>query len=181
MARVEFARGLTRGERGIAARVFGDALDPAPITLRRGKWFPLQPRAVVMAPDGHVWFHPKGSEWRDDFAAAGLASRTLLVHELVHVWQHQCGIRLLLRRMPWARYAYLPLTPGKPFAAYGIEQQACIVPDAYFIAEGARVANAPGASAYAALLPFAPTMLSAGLGAAARVGGIGSARSPTTS
>ena len=96
-----------------------------------------------MAPDGHVWFHPKGSEWRDDFAAAGLASRTLLVHELTHVWQHQCGINLVLRRYPFMRYAYLPLVSGKPFAAYTLEQQACIVADAFFIGEGAHVRGAP--------------------------------------
>ena len=156
MARVRHSRSLTPGERAIAAAVFGDALDPAPVTLRRGKWFPFQPRRVVMAPDGHVWFHPEGLEWRDDFAAAGLASRALLVHELTHVWQHQRGVNLLLRRRPFARYAYLPLTPGKPFGAYGIEQQACIVADAYLLREGARVTDAPPLAVYRALLPFAP-------------------------
>jgi hypothetical protein len=178
MARIEASRGLTPGERALAVRVFGDALDPAPVSVRRGKWFWFQPRGTVMAPDGHIWFHSKGIEWRDDFAAAGLASRTLFVHELVHVWQHQCGIRLPLRRMPWARYRYLPLRPGKPFGAYGIEQQACIVADAYFIAEGSRVADAPDLATYAALIPFAaPTSMSAGL----LSGGGGSGRSPATS
>ena len=177
-ARTEFARPLTAGERAIAAQVFGTALDPGPVTLRRGKWFVFQPRGTVMAPDGHIWFHPKGGEWRDDFAAAGLASRTLMVHELTHVWQRQCGINLILARRPFARYAYLPLIPGKPFAAYGIEQQACIVADAYFIAAGARVPGAPPLAAYAALIPFPPwTRVSNG----SRAGGIGSGRSPAAS
>lgn len=154
MARVEHSRPLTPGERALAAGVFGSTLDPDRVTLRRGKWFPFQPRAVTMAPDGHVWFHPHGSEWRDDFAAAGLASRTLLVHELTHVWQHQRGVNLVLRRYPFMRYAYLPLEPGKPFAAYNLEQQACIVADAYLVGQGARVAGAPLLAAYAALLPF---------------------------
>ena len=156
MARVEFVRPLTAGERAIAAHVFGPALDPDPVTLRRGKWFPFQPRAVTMAPDGHVWFHPRGTEWRDDFAAAGLASRKLFVHELTHVWQTQSGVNLILARRPFAPYAYLPLTPGKPFPAYGIEQQACIVADAYVLGEGAGVSGAPPLATYAALLPFTP-------------------------
>lgn len=153
--RIKASRPLTPGERAIAASVFGAALDLSSITLRRGKWFPFQPSAVTMAPDGHVWFHPAGTEWRDDFAAAGLASRTLLVHELVHVWQRQCGINLVLRRLPFARYRYLPLMPSKLFNAYGIEQQACIVADAYFTSEGGHVKDAPGLNVYAALIPFA--------------------------
>ena len=178
MARVETVRPLTRGERAIAAQVFGPALDPDPVTLRRGRWFPFQPRSVVMAPDGHVWFHPRGIEWRPDFAIAGLASRALLVHELTHVWQHQTGVNLVVRRYPLMRYAYLPLTPGKPFGAYNLEQQACIVADAYFLREGARVPGAPPSEIYAALIPFAPTSDSSG---AARAAGVDSARSPVTS
>lgn len=157
MARIEAVRrALTDGERRIAASVFGPALALDGVTLNRRAWFPLQPRATVMAPDGHLWFHPRGHEWRDDFAAAGLASRALFVHELVHVWQRQRGINLVLRRPPLARYRYLPLVPGKPFGRYGLEQQACIVQDAYFIREGGRVAGAPPLADYAALIPFGP-------------------------
>jgi len=150
-------RVLTAGERAIAASVFGAALDLAPVTLRRAKWFPFQPKNTVMAPDGHVWFHPKGTSWSEDFSKAGLAARTLLVHELVHVWQRQRGINLVLRRPPFARYRYLPLVPGKKFTAYGLEQQACIVQDAYFLGQGGRVAGAPPVGAYAALIPFGPS------------------------
>jgi hypothetical protein len=181
MARIEHSRPLTIGERAIAAAVFGPALDPAPVTIRRGKWFPFQPRAVVMAPDGHLWFHPNGHEWRDDFSAAGLASRTLFVHELVHVWQRQCGINLIRARRPFARYAYLPLVPGKPFAAYGIEQQACIVADAYFIAGGAHVPGAPPLGTYAALIPFPPWTSVSGARGSGSGPGIGSGRSPAAS
>ncbi len=178
MARIESARALTAGERALARDVFGDALDADRVTLRRGKWFPLQPRRTVMAPDGHVWFHPRGPEWRDDFAVAGPASRALLVHELTHVWQHQRGVNLLLRRRPFARYAYLPLVPGRPFAAYGIEQQACIVADAYLLAQGIAVRGAPPLAAYAALMPF-PTSRSRDDDRSPP--GIGSGRSPAAS
>lgn len=174
LTRVEHARPLTPGECALAGGVFGSDLDFAPVTLRKGKWFPFQPRRVVMAPDGHVWFHPQGTEWRDDFSVASLGSRALLVHELVHVWQRQQGVNLVLRRHPFARYAYT-LVPGKPFAAYGIEQQACIVQDAFLLSEGANVARADAAAAYAVLIPFGTALRTAALT------GSRNTRSPVTS
>ena len=142
------------GELALIASVFGDALDPTGLTFRRAKWWIFQPRRVVMAPDGHIWFHPGNMSWRDDFAAAALPLRAFIVHELVHVWQRQRGINLLLRRYPLARYRYLPLQPGKPFERYGIEQQAEIVRHAYVLREGGRVPGAPPLEAYAAIIPF---------------------------
>ena len=148
------SRPPTPGELALIASVFGDALDPTGVTFRHAKWWIFQPRRVVMAPDGHIWFHPRNLSWRDDFTTAPLPLRALVVHELVHVWQRQQGINLLLRRYPFARYRYLPLKPGKPFGAYGIEQQAEIVRHAYLLREGGRVPGAPPLEVYAALIPF---------------------------
>lgn len=144
----------TDGELALIASVFGDTLDPEGVTFRQGKWWFLQPRAVVMAPDGHIWFHPKNPAWRDDFSDAPLPLRSLFIHELVHVWQRQHGINLLLRRYPFSRYRYLPLVPGKPFSAYGVEQQAEIVRHAYVLREGGTVRDAPPLAAYAKIIPF---------------------------
>ncbi len=123
-------RPLTPGERELASEMFGDALDPDRVRLHRAKWWPFQPRNVVMAPDGHIWFHPTDGLWRDDFATAPLRLQALLAHELTHVWQHQRGLFLPLRRHPFCRYGYR-LVPGKPFARYGIEQQATMVEHAF--------------------------------------------------
>lgn len=142
-------RPLTAGERAIIAQVFGASLDPDPVTIRRRKFWPLQPRRVTMAPNGHIWFHPHGDAWCADFAAASLGLRAHFVHEMVHVWQHQQGRNLILTRPPLTRYRYR-LKAGKPFARYGVEQQACIVADAYV----ARETGAPGLAMLAAVLPF---------------------------
>ena len=123
-------RGLSAGERDIAAGVFGSALDLDAVHLRRAKWFMFQPAWVTMAPDGDIWFHPNGGLWCEDFAATVLPWRALFVHELTHVWQHQSGINLVLSRRPFAPYRYR-LQPGKPLTAYGIEQQAMIVEHCY--------------------------------------------------
>lgn len=83
-----------------------------------------------MAPDGDLWFHPDGTAWREDFASAPLPLRALFVHELVHVLQHQRGLRLPFRRHPFCRYRYR-VADGRAFARYGIEQQAMIVQHAF--------------------------------------------------
>lgn len=147
------ARPLTGGERAIAHAVFGSALDCGPVTLRLEKWAMWQPAGVTMAPDGHIWFHPNGDRWSGDFAAEHPARQHLLVHELVHVWQHQQGLFLPLRRHPFCRYAYA-LEPGRPFGAYGIEQQAEIVADAWVARCGYPRAGRPPLAQLAALIPF---------------------------
>jgi len=132
-------RPLTPGERRLAAEMFGRALDPDPVRIHRAKWFPLQPGNVAMAPDGHIWFHPDGGLWHTDFADAPDRLQAFFVHELTHVWQHQRGLRLWLRRHPFCRYDYR-IVSGKPLRRYGIEQQAMIVEHA-FVARRARQAD----------------------------------------
>ncbi|WP_374945018.1 vgr related protein [Sphingomonas sp.] len=146
-------RTLTAGETALAASVFGTAIDYGQVTLVRRKWAFFQPRDVVMAPRGHIHFHPAGDQWRDDFAAAPLDAQGLFIHEMVHVWQHQRGVFLPLARHPWCRYDYA-FKPGQAFARYGIEQQAEIVRHAFLLRNGATVPGAPGVERYATLVPF---------------------------
>lgn len=126
------ARPLTAAERAIARDLFGLSLDPDRVQLHHAAWWPLQPPDTVMAPDGDLWFHPRGSAWREDYGIASPALQGLFVHELTHAWQAQHGGRwfLPLVRHPLCRYRYR-LAPGKPFRRYGIEQQAEIVRHAF--------------------------------------------------
>ncbi|USU08230.1 vgr related protein [Sphingomonadaceae bacterium OTU29MARTA1] len=147
------ARPLTAGERALAASVFHDAIDYDAVRLSRTKWAFFQPRDTVMAPTGCIHFHPGGTQWRDDFAAAALTDQGLFVHEMVHIWQHQRGICLPLARHPWCRYDYA-LKPGQPLHRYGIEQQGEIVRHAFLLGHGARIPGAPPLAQYRTLLPF---------------------------
>ena len=149
------SRPLTDAEQALTRSVFGDAIDPARVTVRHARWWPFQPRDAVMAPDGHIWCHPGGRLWRPCYATASLPMQALFVHEMVHVWQAQKGGRwyLPLMRHPFCRYAYA-LKPGKPFARYGIEQQAEIVADAFLLTRGGKPPGKPELAAYRALLPF---------------------------
>ena len=146
-------RPLTPPETILAQSMFGDAIDYARVRIHRRKWAFFQPRHVTMAPTGHIHFHPASDRYRDDFAAAPLDLQALFIHEMVHVWQHQSGIFLPLRRPPWARYDYT-FASGRPFARYGIEQQAMLVQHAFMLRRGATIPEAPPLAELEAILPF---------------------------
>ncbi|MEP3051763.1 MAG: vgr related protein [Erythrobacter sp.] len=146
---------MTPGEVTIAKTVFGTAIDYESVRIRRRKWFPFQPRKVTMAPRGHLYFHPDGSAYCDDFANEDVLRQGLLIHELTHVWQTQTRGQwyLLLNRHPFCRYDYI-LKPGQPFASYGIEQQAEIVKHAFWMRQGVRVTGVADKSVYDGLVRF---------------------------
>lgn len=148
-------RPLTDGEIALARSVFGEAIDYARVRIARHKWAFFQPRETVMAPTGAIHFHPEGTRYRDDFAAADLPDQALFIHEMVHVWQHQKGIFLPLARHPFCRYDYV-LQPDRPLHRYGIEQQAEIVAHAFLLRRGVGVAGTATPDDYEALLPFTP-------------------------
>ncbi|WP_295525564.1 vgr related protein [Novosphingobium sp. Chol11] len=148
-------RPLTPGEGALVREVFRNAIDLAPVRIRLARFFPFQPTATVMAPMGHIHFHPKGPHYRDDFAEATVALQGLFIHEMVHVWQSQQKGRfwLPLMRHPFCRYDYR-FVPGKPFEAYGIEQQAELVRHAFLAMRQCPAAAAPPLETLSALLPF---------------------------
>ncbi|WP_118856921.1 vgr related protein [Sphingomonas mesophila] len=145
-------RPLTDGEIALARTMFGEAIDYARVRLVRRKWWPFQPKGIVMAPTGNIHFHPADPRWSEDFAAEPLSSQGLFIHEMTHVWQTQQRGRfyLPLMRHPFCRYAY-QLRDGWSFDRYGLEQQAEIVRHAFLARNGARLATIPPAD----LLPFA--------------------------
>jgi hypothetical protein len=133
-------RPLTEGEIALVRSVFGSAIDPGPVRIRRRKWFPFQPAGTTMAPCGHLHFHPRSGNYSDDFALAALALQGHFVHEMTHVWQAQTQGRwyLPLMRHPFCRYGYR-LKFGWPLSRYGLEQQAEIVRHAFLLRHGLTV------------------------------------------
>lgn len=74
-----------------------------------------------------------------DFSSAPLWLRSVLIHELTHVWQAQTGVFLPLAKLragdDRAAYAY-DLDDGRNFSQLNIEQQAMVVQHAYLAAGG---------------------------------------------
>lgn len=135
--------------------VFGTAIDCGPVRIKRRRWFPFQPRDTLMAPTGHIHFHPGTDLYCDDFAEAPLPRQGLFLHEMTHVWQAQRKGRwyLPLMRHPFCRYHY-SLKPGWKLERYGIEQQAEIVRHAFLLRNGWKLAGAPDPAAYDMLVDF---------------------------
>ena len=146
-------RSLTPGEIALARSVYGDAIDYALVRVVLGKWAFFQPRHVVMTPVGSIHYHPRGGLYHDDLSAAPLADQGLFIHELCHVWQHQRGVFLPLKRHPFCRYDYA-FKPGQRFERYGLEQQAEIARHVFLLRRGAKVAGAPELAVYEGVLPF---------------------------
>lgn len=146
-------RPLTEAERNLAASMFGAAIDYERVRIHAKKWWPFQPRRVAMAPDGHLWFHPDGGLFCDDFCQQSLSSQGLFIHEMTHVWQHQRGVYLPLARHPFCRYHY-SIKPGWELKRYGLEQQAEIVRHAFLLRQGTHVRGAPPLQQYETILPF---------------------------
>ena len=57
------ARGVTTGEIAIAWLIFQDSIDYAQVKIHNGEylWFGMQPDNEAMAPDGGMYFNPKGT------------------------------------------------------------------------------------------------------------------------
>ena len=145
------ARPLTDGEIELARSIFGDAINYDRVKIIRGRWWPLQPKGVVMAPTGNIHFHPKSPLWSEDFSKERLSLQGLFVHEMTHVWQTQTRGRyyLPLMRHPFCRYSYR-LIQGRPFDRYGLEQQAELVRHRFLADRGLATAVLPPRS----FLPF---------------------------
>ncbi|MES2098083.1 MAG: vgr related protein [Pseudomonadota bacterium] len=150
------ARPLTAAEIELSRSVFGGAIDYGQVEIVLGKWAFFQPKDVVMSPRGRIHFHPHGTAYRDDFSHADLGVQGLFIHEMVHIWQHQSGIFLPFKRVPWARYDYA-VKPGWELKRYGLEQQAEIVRHAFLLGQGGLFAGAPPLAQLRTILPFQPS------------------------
>lgn len=148
-------RGLAAGELAAARAVFGDAIDWERVRIFAQPFVWLQPRGTAVTPLGAVHFWP--ADHRADFSGEWRGMAWLL-HELVHVWQHQTGQWVIPRGLWERRYTYGALDPRRTLTAYGIEQQAAIVEDWFRLTRGQRGWRGTGSEAdYRAVIPFLPS------------------------
>ena len=147
-------RRLTRGERGLARGVFGDALDLEPVRLIGSPW-PFDRAFVPGTWAGRQWIVWPLKGLAEDIAAAPISVQATLIHELVHVWQAQAGINLLFGKLKagdgLAAYAYAA-SDDCEWGRLNIEQQAMVIEHRFRRSRGHAT---PGDDAfYARICPF---------------------------
>lgn len=133
-------RYLTTGEEKLARYVFGDYLNYRNIQVVKRNF---QGNNAI-TPFGNITF--PSNYYKSDFVGDSFRSVPILdvsdakwfLHELVHVWQHYVGMRVIVlaitsRLKPGYVYNYT-LEPGTDLLDYNVEQQGDIISD-YYAAE----------------------------------------------
>ncbi|MFL6706775.1 MAG: Rhs element Vgr protein [Massilia sp.] len=125
------SRALTAGEKALAARVFGAAIDYAKVRIFSRRYIPFQPRNCAMTPNGSLYFHR--SCHLADFSTARLADQHWFIHEMTHVWQHQLGYPVRLRGAVRLGLDYhYRLRRGATLSDFNMEAQGDLLAD-YFV------------------------------------------------
>ncbi|WEH91158.1 type IV secretion protein Rhs [Acinetobacter soli] len=119
-------RKLTSGEISLAREIFSSHLNYDSIFICAHR---LVLKHYAISPNGHIYFNV--IDWCEDFSTQSIEMQSWLIHELVHVWQVQQGIKLIRKAIFERQYHYV-LKRGKTFLEFGVEQQAQMVQD-YFL------------------------------------------------
>lgn len=132
-------RGLTEGERALIREELGEAVGLDKVRLAGTPW-PFDRAFVPGRWFGRDWILWPGGSLPTDFAVAPVALQAVLIHEMVHIWQAQSGVNLLLAKLragdgPKA-YGYPAVRCG--WDALNIEQQAVTVEHRFKARRGLR-------------------------------------------
>jgi hypothetical protein len=160
------SRALTQGEIKLARTVYGGNIDYTKSGVDYGKWKFFQPTGREMTPDGII--HTGGQTISDytkpgakpNFPFPFIQQEGTLIHELCHVWQYQRGVNVVLAGL-YRNYKYAGPNFGKlAFRDYGIEQQAEMTEDYFYLRNGyqnwSMPMPTPPISTYEKVLPFLP-------------------------
>ena len=133
-------RALTAGEFALAQSVFADRIRLETVRILSAPW-PLTRAFVPGCWFGRDWIVWPAKQVPDDAAKASTGVQAMLIHELVHVWQAQNGLNLLLCKLRAgdgpAAYAY-PLDDRCDWSGLNIEQQAMVVEHRFVLSRGGR-------------------------------------------
>lgn len=151
-------RALTTGEIAMARTVYKGEINYSLPKIYNEKWAIFQPQDRAMAPNGNIYYAPGNPQYHSDFSAATVSihHKATFIHELGHVWQHQDGQSVMVRGAFERDYDYLPMTAASSFGDYGIEEQAQVCRDYYYIINGVIDPSWPARTVYETVIPWLP-------------------------
>ncbi|WP_034917648.1 hypothetical protein [Erwinia sp. 9145] len=124
---------LTPGEKLLANELFFNSVSYYQVWVHHGSFLPfdMQGNHTAMTPLGEIWF--ESHVYQDDFFMATVDFQHLFLHEMMHVWQYQHGMNVMMRGLfSWAAdYTYD--FDKKRLSDYSMEQQASIVADYWLL------------------------------------------------
>jgi len=160
------SRALTAAEIDLGRTIYKENINYTLTGVDYRKWAFFQTPGREMTPDGIVH---TGGEKITDYTVAGskpgwppsrlLFQKGILIHELCHVWQYQHGDNVVLRGL-YRNYNYAGPNFGRlAFGDYGIEQQAQMTEDYFYLRNGDSSSPTiprptPPVNTYQRILPF---------------------------
>jgi len=148
-------RSMTEGEKILAKTVYTDAIDYKKVKIFNESWTFLQPTDRAMAPNGNIYYAKGNADYSRDFSAKkNIHKQATFIHELAHVWQHQKGVNVIVNGIFQRDYDYLPLTSKTKFYKLGIEEQAQLIRDYFYLLNGYHNAKWPPINIYRQVIPF---------------------------
>lgn len=148
------SRMMTANEIAMAQTVFKSEIKYEKVRIFNEKWAFFQPKDRAMAPNGNIYFPEGNVDYVDDFAQATIHAKATFIHELAHVWQHQHGANVIVRGASNRNYDYLPLTVDAKFDDFGVEQQAQIIRDYFYLLNQYYGKDWPPLAVYIRVIPF---------------------------
>jgi hypothetical protein len=123
---VDAGRPLTQNEREMLIKIFANGVDYSKVRIYSHKWWVFQPDNVAMSPDGNIYYSYRNSDYSDDFALLlnqepvefNLRKVALFVHEMVHVYQYQQGVKVVSRRLQEGGDYQYEISPHKDLNDY---------------------------------------------------------------
>lgn len=125
------SRLLTPGEMSMVTSVFKNAIVLSQVRVRKGTLLPYQGKYAI-TPFGEIYWPQK--YYSRDYSMEEFDNKYFFMHEMVHVWQFQMGMNVVMRGAfsLMADYEYA-LEENKLLSDYGMEQQASIIADYYIL------------------------------------------------
>lgn len=135
------SRHLTTGEIKLAKSMFGTSIDYKKVRIAHKRATPMQPKNGGLCTLNTI--NMDGDGYCVDYSKETPGMQAFFIHEMTHIWQYQSNAlslatKFISESLRFGRkyfekaYKY-DLNASEKFSKYGVEQQACMMEDWFFL------------------------------------------------